>query len=33
MHFATGTKLFRSRSIVFTFFSRPKAEIEDYIRP
>jgi hypothetical protein len=32
VYFAAGSKLLRSRSIVFAFLSRPEAEIEDDIR-
>ena len=32
VYFAAGSKLLRSRPIVFAFLSRPEAEIEDYIR-
>jgi len=32
VYFAAGSKLLRSRPIVFAFLSRPEAEIEDDIR-
>ena len=32
MYFTAGAKAFRPQSVIFTFFSCPKAEIEDDIR-
>ena len=31
MYFATCPKLFRARPVIFAFFSRPKAVVEDHI--
>jgi hypothetical protein len=33
MSLTAGSKLFRSRSEIFAFFSRPEAEIEDNVHP